>query len=86
MTVRETLVPGAPLVLALSDERAAAGARRGWLGEALVMWGVEVVVVGLDAIVTAGPVAAQTRQTMVTPPPAPNGPDPTRLQGDEGGP
>lgn len=70
LTVRETLAPGARLVLALTDERAAAGIRSGWLGEALALWGVEVVVVGLDAAVTAGLVAAQARQTMVNPPPA----------------
>jgi len=67
ITVRETLMPGARLLLALSDDVAAAGVRRGWIGEALALWGVEVVVVALDAEVTAGLVAAQARQRMVNP-------------------
>lgn len=71
MTVRETLLPGARLMLALSDERAAAGVRRGWLGEALVLWNVEVVVVALDPAVVAALVSAQGRQRMVNPAPVP---------------
>ena len=67
VTTQRLLMPGARLGLVLSDEVPAAQLRRGWLGEALRAWGVEVVVVSLDAALRDGLTAAQQRQQMVNP-------------------
>lgn len=60
--------PGADLVIAFADEKAAAYATRGtWLAEALKTWGIDVVVVELGEDVRNGIRAAQARQQMVNP-------------------
>ena len=60
--------PGADLVIAFADEQAASFATKGtWMSEALVAWGVKVLVVELDAEVREGIRAAQVRQQMVNP-------------------
>jgi hypothetical protein len=61
--------PGARLIIAFGDKDAAACVTAGsWLSEALRSWGIDVLVVELDADVRAGLRAAQTRQVMVNPP------------------
>jgi len=74
VTVQRTVMPGARLALVLDDEVAAEQIRRGWLGEALSTWAIEVVVVPLDAAVREGLTAAQLRQRMVNPPTASDAP------------
>jgi hypothetical protein len=63
--------PGARLILALADARAARPlTAKSWLGEALARWKVEVLVVDLDDAVREGIRAAQVRQVMVNTAPA----------------
>lgn len=60
--------PGVRLVIAFADEQAARYATQGtWVAEALAAWGVEVLVVDVDAAVRDGIRAAQVRQQMVNP-------------------
>lgn len=62
------LHPDARLILAFADEIAAGSVRnKGWLAEAVVTWGVEVVVADLPDEVLEGLRAAQLRQMMVNP-------------------
>lgn len=57
------------LIIAFGDSDAAACVSgTSWLAEALRVWRVEVLVVGLDHDVRAGLRAAQARQVMVNPP------------------
>ena len=61
--------PQARLIVAFADAEAANGVTgKSWLAEALRTWGVEVLVVELDAEVLAGLREAQRRQVMVNPP------------------
>lgn len=60
--------PDARLVLAFADDIAATSVRnKGWLAEAVSMWGIEVVVVDLPSEVREGLSAAQLRQVMINP-------------------
>ena len=60
--------PDAQLVLAFADQDAAAYATKGtWVSEALLIWGVKVVVVELDESLRNDIRRAQLRQVMVNP-------------------
>jgi hypothetical protein len=63
------LRPASRLVIALGDTVAASSITgRSWLAEALQTWGVEVLVVPVDADTSARLDAAQATQKMVNPP------------------
>lgn len=60
--------PAARLVLAFADEDAAKQVKnKGWLAEAVVTWGIEVLVIDLPDDVREGLRGAQRRQVMVNP-------------------
>jgi hypothetical protein len=64
--------PGADLVIAFADEKAASYATKGtWMSEALSTWGIKVLVVEVEVEVRNGIQAAQVRQQMVNPSAAP---------------
>ena len=62
--------PGAKLVLAFADARAATNviSGSGWLAEALRTWDVAVEVISIDPTTRADLLAAQARQRMINPP------------------
>jgi hypothetical protein len=72
ITLAQGRDPKPRLILAFADHQAAAWSTgKSWLAASLAAWQVEVIVVDLAEEVRAGIRAAQTRQVMVNPAPAP---------------
>jgi hypothetical protein len=60
--------PDARLIIAFADDEASRFAtQRSWVAAALAAWGVQVMVVELDAAISDGIRTAQIRQKMVNP-------------------